>query len=412
MESIDVAEPEGPQPPKLGLKLTSTGLAFFVAGINDGSLGPLIPRIREAWHISEDKVAILYAATFCGWLVTALTNSFLSQYLDLGIFLTIGAVLQILSQLLRAWVPPLPLFAITFFLASLGQAFQDTHANTFVASIKTSHRGLAFIHAMYMAGCLVSPFVATAISSAGPFSQWNLFYILPLGLGVANLALALYAFRDVLGFKRVSGETEQDVQSRTRNAVENMQKIMASPSVWVLSLYFFFFLGAVITAGSWTVEYLIQVRGGDPDNMGYVAAGLSGGGLLGRLILAEPTYRFGERRMILLYVLLCLALELVFWLVPHIITAAVAISLFGFFSGPFLARGVSVAFKLIAADIRSSALAFIFVLGQVGGSLFPAITGSIASHSGVAVLQPMLVGLLGVTGVTWFLLPKTTAHED
>lgn len=64
----------------------------------------------------------------------------------------------------------------------------------------------------------------------------------------------------------------------------------------------------------WTVEYLIQVRGGDPNNMGYVAAGLSGGGLLGRLILAEPTHRFGERRMILVYVLLCLALELLFWL--------------------------------------------------------------------------------------------------
>lgn len=62
------------------------------------------------------------------------------------------------------------------------------------------------------------------------------------------------------------------------------------------------------------MEYLIQVRDGDPDNMGYVAAGLSGGGLLGRLILAEPTHRFGERRMIFLYALLSLVLELVFWL--------------------------------------------------------------------------------------------------
>jgi hypothetical protein len=48
--------------------------------------------------------------------------------------------------------------------------------------------------------------------------------------------------------------------------------------------------------------------------MGYVPAGFYGGSFIGRLVLAEPTYRFGERRMILLYVVLCLALELVFWL--------------------------------------------------------------------------------------------------
>ena len=48
--------------------------------------------------------------------------------------------------------------------------------------------------------------------------------------------------------------------------------------------------------------------------MGYVPAGFYGGSFIGRLVLAEPTYRFGERRMILLYGVLCLALELVFWL--------------------------------------------------------------------------------------------------
>ncbi|KAL2810354.1 putative MFS transporter [Aspergillus granulosus] len=408
MEFIDIPPSEAGQPPRLILKLMSASFAFFVAGINDGSLGPLIPYIRESYNINEDKIAIIYAATFCGWFVTALTNSYLAQYLDLGVFLVLGVGLQILAQALRAWIPPLPLFAVTFFLASLGQAYQDTHANTFVASVKANHRWLAFIHAMYMAGCLVGPFVATAVSSAGTHSQWNFFYLIPLGLGVANLALTLFTFHEVIRLKPVA----RNAPSTTPGAPKEMQKILASPGVWVLSLYFFFFLGAVITAGGWTVEYLIQVRNGDRDNMGYVAAGFSGGGLLGRLILAEPTHRFGERRMIFLYVLLCVALELVFWLVPHIITAAVAISLFGFFSGPFLATGVSVAFKMLTVDIRSSALAFIFVLGQVGGSLFPAITGIIASRSGVMVLQPMLVGLLGATGATWLLLPKTTAHED
>lgn len=53
-----------------------------------------------------------------------------------------------------------------------------------------------------------------------------------------------------------------------------------------------------------------------------------------------------------------------------------------------------------------TSIAFIFVLGQVGGSVFPAITGVIASRAGVQVLQPMLVGLLGAAGLSWLTLPK------
>lgn len=48
-----------------------------------------------------------------------------------------------------------------------------------------------------------------------------------------------------------------------------------------------------------------------------------------------------------------------------------------------------------------------FVIGQIGGSIFPAVTGVIAARAGVSVLQPMLVGLIGATGVSWLLIPRT-----
>jgi MFS family permease len=114
--------------------------------------------------------------------------------------------------------------------------------------------------------------------------------------------------------------------------------------------------------------------------------------------------------------------------VPNIITEALAISLFGFFSGPFFATGISVASKIFSAEIRSSALgmyiyyvcrvsltkikALVFVLGQVGGSIFPAVTGILAAHAGVKVLQPILVGLLGATGVFWLMVPRVRLHNE
>lgn len=78
-----------------------------------------------------------------------------------------------------------------------------------------------------------------------------------------------------------------------------------------------------------------------------------------------------------------------------------------------LFQGISVGSKIFSPEIKSSAIAFVFVLGQIGGSIFPAITGVIAAHVGVKVLQPILVGLLGAAGISWLLLPKDAElHRD
>lgn len=60
MESVQVDSPEPePQTPRLLLKLISAGFAFYVAGVNDGSLGALIPYIREAYDIDTNMVSIV-----------------------------------------------------------------------------------------------------------------------------------------------------------------------------------------------------------------------------------------------------------------------------------------------------------------------------------------------------------------
>lgn len=298
---------QAPPPKWLYPKILSSGLSFFVAGVNDGSLGSLIPYVIRSYDVNTNMIAILYGTTFGGWLIAALSNSTICQHFDLGIILCLGAALQVLAHILRTWFPPFPLYAVTFFLASLGQAYNDTHANTFVAELRgAAHRWLGFIHAMYMAGCLVGPFVATGVASANVESKWNLFYIFPLGLGVVNFALVGLSFHDrvaILSRKKTNlpptadslspDQIERD--STPKTALEEIKSTLSTPGVWLLSLFFFFFLGATITAGGWMVEYLVNVRDGDVKNMGYVPAGFYGGGFLGRLILAEPTHRLGEQ---------------------------------------------------------------------------------------------------------------------
>ena len=181
--------------------------------------------------------------------------------------LFLGAILQTVAHALRCWLPPFGLFAVSFWTASLGQAYQDTHANSFVASVKGAHRWLGFIHAMYAAGCLVGPFAATAVASSQTPSQWNLFYSIPLGLGAINTLLVVIAFRDRFSVRRTpTGNQENggptDDVSENSSALKQMGATLRLPSVWLLSVFFLFYLGAAITAGGrltrlrpYTIEY-------------------------------------------------------------------------------------------------------------------------------------------------------------
>lgn len=262
--------------------------------------------------------------------------------------MSLGALLQTIPLFVRVFHPPFPLFALTFFVTGLGQAYQDSHANTFVSSVKGAHRWLGFIHAMYGAGLLVSPFAATTIAVSTTQKWWTLFYLFPLGLSTANLAMVLVTFRESVALRL---ERQGDPEPERRSVMVEAKQMLKTRDIWIFCLFFFFYLGACSTSGGkfippwlnfltsagWIVEFLVDVRHGDLSKVGYVPAGSYGGVFLGRLLLAEPTHRFGERRMLLLYAAICFVMQLVFWLVPNLFSSIVMFSMMGFFLGPFFA---------------------------------------------------------------------------
>jgi hypothetical protein len=62
--------------------------------------------------------------------------------------------------------------------------------------------------------------------------------------------------------------------------------------------------------------------------------------------------------------------------------------------------------RLFPADISATAISFVFVFAQTGGSFFPVVTGVLGAHAGVAVMQPILVGLIVAMTISWLLVPQ------
>lgn len=338
--------------------------------------------------------------------------------------LTLGATLQLFAHIPRSWLPPSGLFAATFFFAHLGQVYQDAHANTNVSSVKTAHRWLGFIHAMYMAECLTGPFVATAVASADDPSHWNLFYTFPLGPCSLNVVATAYAFRDSLKLNQKATLTEDAPQSRSAGALNEIKDTIRLLSVWLLSLFFFFFLAVAITAGgrctclnTRTITDKPRLQGRHlPGNkreiwqtwaMRLLASMVeaSWDAFAGRADLSARREEDGLH----LRSPLSWTSTLLFQVSLQELSL---ISLLGFFSGPFFATGISVGSKLFPEHVKSSAISLVFVVGQIGGSIFPALTGVIAAQASVPVLQPMLVGLIAGTGISWLMLPSTLHHRE
>ena len=100
------SSPSDRKPEKL--KLLSCCLCFLVAGLNDGSLGALVPYFLRQYSIGENFVGIVYATSFAGWAVAAVMMPLAKVYIGLRGTLLLGAGLYVFSQVLRIWVCIVP----------------------------------------------------------------------------------------------------------------------------------------------------------------------------------------------------------------------------------------------------------------------------------------------------------------
>ena len=132
--TIDPPPTSAPTP---HLRLASIILAFFTAGLNDGSLGALLPYILRYYNLPTSATVYLYISSFLGWAIVAVVNNHVVAYLGLPGALFLGSLLQVVAQGMRGWAPPFACLAASFGVVTLGQALQDSSGNSFVAGVGT-----------------------------------------------------------------------------------------------------------------------------------------------------------------------------------------------------------------------------------------------------------------------------------
>ncbi|KAF8760790.1 MFS general substrate transporter [Rhizoctonia solani] len=256
-----------------------------------------------------------------------------------------------------------------------GIGLQNAQANGFVTGIPNNTSAKLAYYTPDMVPVHSSP---VGCHQFARLPKWSFHFLISLGISLINSLALFFVFKlrrqhEIMGVPAPHG----DNASISRTDENAYKMVFGSRAVQLLAFFTWVYVGAEVTVGGWIVTFIIEERGG----------GASAGINARRVLLLW----IGERRVVYLYSVLAIGLELVIWLVPDIIVTS----------------------GLVPKRILTGCIGWIASSGQVGSAVFPFMTGALAQKYGVKVLQPMLVGMIGSLILLWTLVPAgPQRHRD
>ncbi|KPI40594.1 Bypass of stop codon protein 6 [Cyphellophora attinorum] len=386
-------------------KTMSTFLGFIVMGANDAAYGAILPYLQRYYDTSYTVVSLVFLSPFVGYIASATTNNLLHKTFGQRGIAIIGPTCHIISYIVICTHPPFGALVVVFILAGYGNGVLDAAWNSWIGNLANPNELLGFLHGFYGLGAVISPLVATTMITRGGL-EWYTFYYIMIAAAVLELAASTAAFWDMTGLKFRQLMSDDAVRGATRAALKTRV-------AWIGAVFLLVYVGIEVALGGWIVEFMIQVRDGQPFESGMVATGFWLGLTVGRFILGFITPRLGENLSIFVYLLFAMAMQLLFWLVPQFIVSSVAAALVGFFLGPLFPAVVVAITKLLPPHLHVATVGFAAASGGGGACILPFAVGAIAQKAGVRVLQPIILAMLALALLLWtFGMPKISGKED
>lgn len=404
----DTSAPTRKQMNRTQLQFTALCWTLFLTGWNDGSTGPLLPRIQRVYNVGYFLVSLVFVLACVGYLLGAVTNVPLSEKHGMGKALIIGSLCQVVAYSIQSPGLPFPVYLICFALNSFGIAIQDSQAIGYVASIKDrAETRMGILAAGYGLGALLAPIVATQFAQA---RHWSFHYLISLGIAISNTIFLITVFR----FKTYNEcliEIGQPAPERGTSSHSALRQILSQKTVHLLAFFTLIYIGVEVTIGGWIVTFIIRARGGGATS-GYISTGFFGGLMLGRVALLWVNKKVGEHRVLFIYAILAIGLEFVVWFVPSVVGDAVAVSLVGIALGPMYPITMNRAGHVIPQWMLTGSVGWIAGFGQAGSAVLPFMTGALSSRFGIKSLQPLLVAMMSVMTVMWAFVPTSARRAD
>ncbi|KAG2358309.1 major facilitator superfamily domain-containing protein [Suillus spraguei] len=374
--------------------------SMYLIGWNDGTTGPLLPRIQKVYDLNFAVVSLIFVFACIGFLSGVFANLYLDGRFGFG--KVRRSIIQVIAYTIQAGAFPFPAFVLGYVINGFGMGLQDAQSNGYVGSLKDNPEvKMAILHAV-SAGALSSPLVATQFAQ---LPHWSFHYLCSLGVAFVNTVMLIAVFR-LKTQDECLAQIGQQAGEKGTSEKSPFSQIIRLREVHFLAFFLLVLVGVEVIMGGWMVTYIIDVRGGGPSS-GYISSGFWGGLMTGRIVLLWVNKKVGERRVLFIYSILAIGLELVVWLVPSLIGGGVAIFIVGVILGPMYPIAMNHAVRILPEWLVTGSAGWMAGFGQAGSALFPFLTGAIASKTGIKNLQPLLISMMAFMTILWALVPRT-----
>ncbi|KAJ8078960.1 hypothetical protein PM082_013244 [Marasmius tenuissimus] len=391
------------------LQLAALFWTMFLAGWNDGSTGPLLPRIQAVYHVNDTIVSLIFVFACLGFVTGAIFIVPHFERLGFGRIIVAGAFLHMTASAIQSAKPPYPVFIMAYTLGGIGISTIDAGASAYVASLKENpETKMGLLHAAYGCGALCAPLVSTQFARLP--EHWSYHFLVTLGLGsIECVSLALvFRFKSTAESLAAIGQPKDDNDTEGQ---KSFRQILMNSQVHLLAFFVLVYVGVEVTIGGWIVTYVIRLREGGP-NSGYISSGFFAGLASGRVALLWANVLMGERLAAFVYSGLAIGLELIVWLVPSLIGGGVSIAIVGFLLGPLYPIGMNHARRILPQWMLTGSIGWICGFGQTGAAIIPFATGALAGKFGIGSLQPLLVAMMVCMIVLWAIVPGSPKRRD
>ncbi|KAF9528689.1 major facilitator superfamily domain-containing protein [Crepidotus variabilis] len=397
-----------PQQKRVGLaQFLAVCWSIYLVGWNDGTTGPLLPRIQEQYQLGFTLVSMIFVGNGFGFVFAGALNIWLNDKIGFGKTITLGATCQLVSSLIIATAPPFPVLVSAYVIAGFGLSLGAAQGNGFVGSSRDNMATkMGIFHASYGLGAFCSPLASTYFSTLSN-RKWAYHFIISAALSLINVLFLLWMFRlrrqeDIL--REAGQEIVPDNSAQPGGSI--YRQILHVKAVPLMIIFALIYIGVEVTLGGWIVTYIIQKRHGG-HSAGYISSGFFGGLTLGRVSLMWLNKLVGEHRIVFVYSLVAIVLQITIWLIPSIIENAVAMSLVGLVLGPIFPLLAQHMTHILPKWLFTGAVGLVTGIGVAGSAALPFITGLLASKYGIGSLQPLMISMMGTMVLVWALIPRT-----
>lgn len=358
--------------------------AFISLGLIAGLLGPSLPSFAENTGSTLRQLSNLFILSALGYLLGSyLAGQLLSKIsghkIMLAALIFIGLGTALLPVIRSLWV-----LVILFFIIGLAQSNLDVSENTLLIWLhgKAVPPYMNGLHFFFGLGSFIAPFfIAQSIR-------------LTNSLNTAFWVMAVIMLVPVFLILRLPSPTAPVINSQS-----SAESKYRTPTLLVvlLVLFFFGFVGAEVTFGTWIYTYTLENGFGDAVQSAYLTSAFWGAFTIARLVNVVFSRWISVTNMLWITLsgsLISLSL-LIFW-PDSKIALWIAILGFGFFIATIFPTAMNFAESLNAVSSKVTSL--FFVSASLSSMFSPWIVGQWFASRGPQVMVFVVIGniLLGL----------------